>query len=115
MSSADVCKNVVEACVARFGKIDILVNSAGILIGGSIETMSMEDYDKTMDINVKALIHLTQKCLPYLIATKGELFLSPSNKTSTSSRLNIYSVQVMLSMLAVSLQQEASQGFYHTA
>lgn len=110
-----MCQKVVEACVARFGKIDILVNSAGILIGGSIETMSMEDYDKTMDINVKALIHLTQKCLPYLIETKGDLILSPSNKTSTSSQFNICSFQVILSMLAVSLEQEASQGFYRTA
>lgn len=73
LSKKEICDQVVEQCIQKFGKIDILVNSAGILKPGSIETMKMEDYDTTMDINVKSIIHLTQKCLPQLIANKGNI------------------------------------------
>lgn len=40
------------------------INSAGILKGGSIETMKMEDYEYSMNVNVKSVINLTQLCIP---------------------------------------------------
>lgn len=73
LSKSEVCDQVVEQCIQKFEKIDILINSAGILLGGSIETMKMDDYDTTMNINVKSIIYLTQKCLPQLIANKGNI------------------------------------------
>ena len=36
-----------------------------------LKNMKMEDYEDSMEINVKSIIHLTQLCLPYLIAEKG--------------------------------------------
>ncbi|MDR8390631.1 SDR family oxidoreductase [Aliifodinibius sp. S!AR15-10] len=43
---------LIEATVEQFGKIDILVNSAGINIRGSIEELSREEFEKVMDVNV---------------------------------------------------------------
>lgn len=73
LSNPEVCKQVVMECIQKHGRVNILVNSAGIMQPGSIETMNMDDYDRTMDINVKSVIHLTQNCLPHLIATKGSI------------------------------------------
>jgi NAD(P)-dependent dehydrogenase (short-subunit alcohol dehydrogenase family) len=84
LSEPEVCTRVVTECIQKFGKLDILVNSAGILIPGSIEVMNMADYDTTMNINVKSVINLTQACLPHLIAQKGNI-VNVSSVTGTRS------------------------------
>ena len=58
-----------------FGRISILVNGAGIVKSGTIETMKMSDYEDMMKINVTSIINLTQMCLPHLIAEKGKNLL----------------------------------------
>lgn len=45
-------KDVVEKTVAKFGKIDILINSAGINIRGAIEGLSVDDFNKVQQVNV---------------------------------------------------------------
>lgn len=45
-------KETVQRTVARFGKIDILINSAGINIRGAVEELSLEDFTKVQEINV---------------------------------------------------------------
>ena len=71
MTNRETCNEIIEKSIQRFGKINVLVNSAGILKSGSLENMKIEDYDASMEINVKSVINLTQLCLPYLIAEKG--------------------------------------------
>ena len=71
LTNKDTCKEIVEKSIQRFGRINVLVNSAGILKPGSLEAMKMEDYEDSMEINVKSVIELTKLCLPHLIAEKG--------------------------------------------
>jgi len=73
LSDSKACRQVVEMTAKHFGRLDILVNSAGILINGSTETLSEEDFDKCMNINCKSAFVLTQACLPYLLETKGNI------------------------------------------
>ncbi len=47
------------------------MNSAGIIKFGNIETMSLSDYDETMNANVRSIVQLTGLCVPHLIQTKG--------------------------------------------
>ena len=70
LSQAD---KLVTDTVDTFGKIDVLVNSAGILLSGSIETTSLDDWDKTLGINLRCVFYLMQKCVPHLEATKGNI------------------------------------------
>jgi NAD(P)-dependent dehydrogenase (short-subunit alcohol dehydrogenase family) len=66
---ADVSKReeIVEA-VARtldeFGHIDILLNSAGILKSGAVETMDPRDFQRMLDVNVVGTLHAIQAVLP---------------------------------------------------
>ena len=71
-SEGDV-KNVVERAVATHGKLNILVNNAGILEMGSIENTSLEQYDRVMNTNMRAIYHLTMLAVPHLIETKGNV------------------------------------------
>ena len=73
LSDATACKEVVEETVAHFKGLDVFINSAGILMNGSTETISLEDYDKCMNINTRSAFVLTQACLPHLLKSKGNI------------------------------------------
>ena len=50
-----------------------MVNCAGILISGSVETMSVADYDQIMNINSRTAFILSQLVSPHLVASKGNM------------------------------------------
>jgi len=69
--NADVTKaedlaKVFKTTAEKFGKIDVLVANAGAGNLGTVETTSEEDYDKLMNLNLKAVYFTVQNALPYL-------------------------------------------------
>lgn len=64
---------IVDETVKQFGRIDVLVNNAGMLERGSIEDTSLDQYDRVMNTNVRSIYHLTHLAVPHLIATKGNI------------------------------------------
>ncbi|XP_053337227.1 3-oxoacyl-[acyl-carrier-protein] reductase FabG [Clarias gariepinus] len=71
LTDEDTVKKTVEETIAHFGRLDVLVNSAGILAMGTIETTDLAQYDKVMNVNVRSVYHVTHLCVPHLIQTKG--------------------------------------------
>lgn len=69
----DDCERIIRETKATFGKLNVLINSAGIIESGTIETTSFEQYDHIMDVNCRALFRLTQLAVPHLIETKGNI------------------------------------------
>lgn len=53
LTDEETVKKTVELTVAHFGRLDVLVNSAGILAMGGIETADLAQYDRVMNINVR--------------------------------------------------------------
>lgn len=53
LTDEETVKKTVEQTLAHYGRLDVLVNSAGILAMGSIESTDMAQYDKVMNINVR--------------------------------------------------------------
>lgn len=73
------------------GRLDILVNNAGWCPVKSIKDMVIDDYDKAFDLDVKAVVHLTIKFLPYLLKSKGSILnLSSVGATHPSPNLSMY-------------------------
>jgi NAD(P)-dependent dehydrogenase (short-subunit alcohol dehydrogenase family) len=64
-------ERVVTETIDDHGKIDCLVNAAGIIRNGTIENTTMDDWDRVMNVNLRSLFLLTQKCVPHLAKTKG--------------------------------------------
>src|SRR5580698_1170372 len=58
----------IAAAVARLSKLDILVNNAGVGHVGSIETTEPEDFDRLIEVNVRAVYLVTRAFLPLLLA-----------------------------------------------
>ena len=72
MSETDTAK-LVQKTIEAFGRLDILVNNAGVLEMGSIENTSLDQYDRIMNVNVRAIYQLTMLAAPELIKTKGNI------------------------------------------
>lgn len=66
-------KRILDATVKHFGRLDVLVNNAGILEAGTIENTSLEQYDRLMNTNVRSIYHLSMLAVPHLIKTKGNI------------------------------------------
>jgi len=64
---------LIEDVVASGGGLDILVNSAGILQSGSVETTDLDAWDRTMDANLRSIFALTRLAVPHLVARKGNI------------------------------------------
>ncbi|WP_296947929.1 SDR family oxidoreductase [uncultured Massilia sp.] len=56
----------VDATAARFGRIDIVVNNAGIFLPGTLETFGIDDFDKLVAVNVRAVFATAKAALPHL-------------------------------------------------
>ncbi|WP_147678090.1 SDR family NAD(P)-dependent oxidoreductase [Algibacter pacificus] len=61
---------MVNTCIEKFGKIDILVNNAAVAIPGTITNMPEEDWDKLMNINLKGAFRCIKACLPHMLSVK---------------------------------------------
>ena len=59
--------------VDQFGGIDVLVNSAGIIANGTIETTTIDQWDKMMNINLRSMFYLMQNCVPHLQESRGNI------------------------------------------
>ena len=64
-------RSVIKNATQKFGRIDILVNAAGIIGSGTIENTSLAVWDEMMNINLRSVFHLIQLAVPFLEKTKG--------------------------------------------
>ncbi|WP_406170904.1 SDR family oxidoreductase [Streptomyces canus] len=62
---------VVEAALERFGRIDTVVDNAGIFVAKPFTEYTAEDYATVTGINVAGVFHLTQRAVPHLLAQGG--------------------------------------------
>lgn len=75
-------KALVDETVAKFGRLDVLVNNAGTLTMGPLTETSDEDIERVYRTNVFALLAVSREALPHLIKTKGSII----NISSTASK-----------------------------
>ncbi|KAH6923392.1 hypothetical protein HPB50_000933 [Hyalomma asiaticum] len=73
LTDTKLAETLVESTSKKFGKIDILVNCAGIIANGNIENTSLEQYDEMFAINVRSVFHLMSLAAPHLILSKGNV------------------------------------------
>ena len=66
-------EKLVNDTADAFGKIDVLVNAAGIILNGTIENTNLDDWDKMMNVNLRSVFFMMQKCVPHLEKTKGNI------------------------------------------
>jgi len=103
---------MVEACIARFGRVDILFNNVGIqAVGGPLE-LSEENFDRLMRVNVKGMFFTCRAVLPHMIAQGGGAIVN--NASVGALRYSYPAVGYMASKGAV-LSLTTGVGLQHAA
>jgi len=74
---------VVQSCIARFGRLDILINNAGLVIRKLAEETLPEDWDAIFALNVKAMAEMCRQALPHLRRNTGASIVNMSSITGS--------------------------------
>jgi NAD(P)-dependent dehydrogenase (short-subunit alcohol dehydrogenase family) len=66
ISQADFCKTVIARTMAQFGRLDILFNNAGIVFNGNLVECTEDEWNKTLDVNLKSMYLLSRNAVPVM-------------------------------------------------
>jgi acetoacetyl-CoA reductase/3-oxoacyl-[acyl-carrier protein] reductase len=67
IGDASACRGVVDEVATRHGRIDHLVNNAGLLIENSVRRTTIEEWDRAIAVNLSASFHLAQAALEHMV------------------------------------------------
>ena len=84
LSNYEEVESVVKEIIEKFGRIDVLINNAGISANKKIEDTLSSDFEQIMDINVLAMFNMIKAVVPYM-KEKGQGVI-----LNTSSMVSIY-------------------------
>lgn len=73
VTSVDDCKRIADDVVREFGRIDILINNAGMSMRGLFKDTTLELFNKIMDINFTGSVNMTKCALETITANKGSI------------------------------------------
>ncbi|WP_406443604.1 SDR family oxidoreductase [Streptomyces sp. NBC_00631] len=89
-------ERVVAAAVERFGRVDTVVNNAGVFVAKPFTDYTAADYAAVTGINVAGFFHLTQQALPHLLAQGGGHIVSITTSLVDSADARVPSVLASL-------------------
>ena len=75
--------NAVSAVSEQFGRIDVLVNSAGIAVTGAAEELTIDDWDQTMAVNLRGAFLVSQHVGRIMLAQGGGTVISLASQAAT--------------------------------
>jgi len=81
--------NLVAATLKEFGKIDILVNAAGVVQDIKFVDIEEEDWDRVLDINAKGVYLVTRAVVPHMIAARYGKIVNISSRSGKEAQANL--------------------------
>ncbi len=79
VSNVEDCRATVSACIERFGRLDSLVNMAGIIRMGHSESFPVETWQQVLDVNLSGTFYMCQAAIPHLLEANGNIVNAASS------------------------------------
>jgi len=115
VSNEEDCQQLIDQTIKAFGKIDVLINNAGVSTEGQVTELEGSVFKKIMEINYLGSVYPTQSALPHLKISKGSvIFISSVAGIRGLPNYSVYSSSKMaLTALAEALRIELSEDGVH--
>jgi len=72
LTDANAAANAVEKVASELGRLDVLVNAAGVMLNGPSDQSALSEWDQMVDINLRGLLYVTKAALPHLLAAASD-------------------------------------------
>jgi NADP-dependent 3-hydroxy acid dehydrogenase YdfG len=79
VTHADQVKALVDAAAQAFGRIDVMINNAGLMPSSPLERLKIEDWDRMIDVNIKGVLYGIAAVLPYMKQQKSGHIINVSS------------------------------------
>ncbi len=80
IAQRDACYQLIDDVITKFGRIDVLINNAGINRRGPLMELTDEDWDLTMAVNVTSMFHLCRATIPHMIKAGGGAIVNTASQ-----------------------------------
>ena len=84
VTSYEECEKMAKDAINKFGKIDVLVNNAGVTKDSLLLRMKEEDFDTVINVNLKGNFNVTKACIPYMMKKKSGKIVNISSVVGIS-------------------------------
>jgi NADP-dependent 3-hydroxy acid dehydrogenase YdfG len=75
----DQIKRLVDAAVQKYGRIDVMINNAGLMPSSPLERLKIEDWNQMIDVNIKGVLYGIAATLPYMKQQKAGHIINVSS------------------------------------
>lgn len=79
VSNHEQVKALVDTAIQTYGRIDVMINNAGIMPRAPLERLTIADWDRTIDVNIKGVLYGIAAALPYMKEQKSGHFINVSS------------------------------------
>jgi NADP-dependent 3-hydroxy acid dehydrogenase YdfG len=79
VTNSDQVKQLVDAAVQTFGRIDVMINNAGLMPHSPLERLKIDDWNRTIDVNIKGVLYGIAAALPYMKEQKAGHIINVSS------------------------------------
>ena len=79
VTDRDQVKRLVEAGVQTYGRIDVMINNAGLMPQSMLERLKIDEWDRMIDVNIKGVLYGIAAALPHMTAQKSGHFINVSS------------------------------------
>ena len=112
VTKRDECTNFANLAIDKYGRVDVLINNAGLMPLSFVKNLKIDEWDRMVDVNVKGVLFSTAAVIPHMLANKSGHIV---NISSIAGRLvfpagSVYcATKFAITAFSEGLRQELSQ------